>query len=110
MQPKFDIVYLEEARAFVMSLPMKAQEKIMYNITKSQYVMDRELFKKLEGSDIWEFRTLYNGCCYRLFAFWDKRKGALVVATHGITKKSQKTPHGQIEKAEELRKKYFNDK
>ena len=38
------------------------------------------------------------------------RKEALVVATHGIKKKTQKTPKREIEKAEKLRKEYFNDK
>jgi len=32
------------------------------------------------------------------------------VATHGIVKKTQKTPKKEIEKAEALRKEYFNDK
>ena len=31
-----------------------------------------KLFKKLEGSKIWEFRTDYNGNAYRLLSFWDK--------------------------------------
>lgn len=72
--------------------------------------MDKELFKKLENSEIWEFRTLFNGICYRLFAFWDTEIEALIVATHGMVKKTQKTPKSEIEKAEKLRKEYFNDK
>ncbi len=72
--------------------------------------MDKDLFKKLDNSEIWEFRTLFNGICYSLFAFWDTEKEALVVATHGIVKKTQKTPKKEIEKAEALRKEYFNDK
>lgn len=72
--------------------------------------MDSELFKKLENSEIWEFRTLFDGICYRLFAFWDKEIEALVVATHGIIKKTQKTPKREIDKAEALREKYYNDK
>ena len=52
--------------------------------------MDKELFKKLENSEIWELRTLFNGICYRLFAFWDTDKRTLVVATHGIIKKTSK--------------------
>lgn len=72
--------------------------------------MDKELFKKLENSRIWEFRTLFNGICYRLFAFWDTEIDALVVATHGIIKKTQKTPKKEIEKAEKLMEEYFNDK
>lgn len=54
--------------------------------------MDKEPFKKLENSEIWEFRTLFNGICYRLFAFWDTEIEALIVATHGMVKKTQKTP------------------
>lgn len=33
-----------------------------------------------------------------------------VIATHGIVKKTQKTPKKEIEKAESIRKEYFNDK
>lgn len=72
--------------------------------------IDKELFKKLENSEIWELRTLFNGVCYRLFAFWDTEREALVVATHGIMKKTQKTPKKEIKKAEAMRKEYFNNK
>lgn len=44
---------------------------------------------------------------YRLFAFWDKDKDTLVIATHGIIKKTQKTPNKEIAKAEAIRKEYF---
>ena len=33
-----------------------------------------------------------------------------MVATHGIVKKTQKTPQREIEKAETLRAEYFNGK
>ena len=56
------------------------------------------------------FLPLFNGICYRLFAFWDTEAGALVVATHGIVKKTRKTPGKEIEKAERIRQEYFNDK
>jgi phage-related protein len=74
-------------------------------------VNDNELFKKLNES-IWEFRTLYNSKAYRLFSFWDKTDGreTLVVATHGILKKTQKTPPKEIKKAEEIRIQYLNHK
>ena len=42
------VVLMEEASAFVRSLPLKVQEKITYNYKKiEQGVMDKELFKKL---------------------------------------------------------------
>lgn len=110
METRFKIVYTEEAYEFIHSLPEKVQDKIAYNIFKSRVVIDKELFKKLEGTDIWEFRTLYNGICYRLLAFWDTEEDTLVIATHGFIKKTQKTPSKEIEKAENIRKQYFNDK
>ena len=72
--------------------------------------MDKELFKKLENSNIWEFRTLYNGNCYRLFSFWDTETETLIIATHGIVKKTQKTPAKEIAKAEDIRRQYFEQK
>ena len=43
-------------------------------------------------------------------AFWDTEEETLVIATHGIVKKTQKTPLKEIAKAEEIRKEYFNNK
>lgn len=66
--------------------------------------------KKLKGSDIWEFRTKYSGSIYRIFAFWDTENDTLVVTTHGIIKKTQKTPSKEIKRAEDIRIEYFNTK
>ena len=111
MEPNFDIELLPEAIEFLESLDNKTREKIYYNIKKAQFVNDDELFKKLNAF-IWEFRTLYNSKAYRLFSFWDKTQGheALVIATHGILKKTQKTPPKEIKKAEEIRKQYLDNK
>ena len=110
METRFKIVYTDEAYQFLRSLPEKVQDKIAYNIFKSRVVINKELFKNLEGTNIWEFRTLYNGACYRLLAFWDTAEDTLVIATHGFIKKTQKTPSKEIDKAEDIRRKYFNDK
>jgi len=111
MRPNFDVELLPEAVEFLENLEDKAREKIYYNIRKAQFVNDNELLKKLNDF-IWEFRTLYNGKAYRLFSFWDRidEKETLVVATHGILKKTQKTPPKEIKKAEEIRKQYLNSK
>lgn len=97
------------ALSYLESLPEKVRDKIAYNISKSRYFIDKELFKKL-NDDIWEFRTRYQGMTYRLLAFWDNDTGNLVVATHGFIKKTQKTPESEIARAEALRKEYFIDK
>ena len=102
---------LKEAKDFVLSLHSSAMKKVLYNVHRiAKGEQNAELFKKLEGSDIWEFRTLYKGIQYRLFAFWDTDNDTLVIATHGIIKKTQKTPTKEISKAERIRKIYFNDK
>ena len=44
---------------------------------------------------------------YRLFAFWDTAENTLVVATHGILKKTRKIPKKEIAKAEALMNRYF---
>ena len=106
-KPKFTILYTEEAMSFLQSLDSKVQDKIAFNINKCRFYTDKELFKKLENSEIWEFRTLYNKKAYRLFAFWDKDKEAFVVATHGIVKKTQKTPKEVIQIAKDRRKDFI---
>lgn len=109
LRAKFEVTYMESALSYLESLPEKVQDKIAYNISKSRYFIDKELFKKL-NDNIWEFRTRYQGMTYRLLAFWDNETGNLVVATHGFIKKSQKTPDSEIVRAEALRKEYFESK
>ena len=111
MTEKFMVELLPEAVSFVESLSTKAREKILYNIRKSQFINDPELFKKL-NENIWEFRTLHNRTHYRIFAFWDKtnNKETLVLATHGIVKKKDKTPKIDLEKADRIRQQYLNQK
>jgi phage-related protein len=106
---KFKVVFLENAKEFLDSLDKKPREKVLFNIWKSREVNDPELFKKLRN-EIWEFRTKYSGKEFRLLAFWDKEEftDTLVIATHGFIKKQQKTPKSEIERAEQLRKDYFN--
>lgn len=104
----FRVIFSKEARAFLSTLPSKARVKVLYNVDKvAGGEIRKELFKKLEGTDIWEFRTLFAGNAYRLLAFWDTEKETLVIAANGFAKKTQKTPSKEISKAEEIRKRYF---
>jgi phage-related protein len=107
----FSVKYLSEAIVFLQSLEEDVRDKVNYNIRKvAGGIVDKELFKKLDNTNIWEFRTMYNGMAYRLFAFWDTNQEAMVIATHGIIKKTQKTPTKEIAKAERIRELYFNNK
>lgn len=102
------LILSNEAEAFVRCQQMKVQLKIAYNIRRLESgAIDKELFKKLGDTDIWELRTLFNGMCYRLFAFWDTETRALVIATHGIVKKTQKTPKKRDRKSRSNKKNIF---
>ena len=108
---KFNVLFLTEAREFLLMLDEKSRDKIVFNTRKAKIKNDKELFKKLEG-EIWEFRTLFNKTYFRIFAFWDKtdKTETLVLATHGIIKKTGKTPKKEIERAEKIRRLYFAQK
>ena len=105
----FETRFLEEAEVFMSKLDSKTLKKIFYNIDLAEQTNDPKLLKKLQN-DIWEFRTKYAGLQIRLLAFWDKRdnKKTLVVATHGFTKKVDKVPANEIERAVRLKEAYFN--
>lgn len=108
---KFEVIFLTDARKFLLGLDEKTRDKIIFNIDKAKIKTDNELFKKLKD-EIWEFRTLFNKTHFRIFAFWDKENDqkTLVLATHGTIKKTKKTPKKEIEKAEQLRLNYFEFK
>ena len=110
MKPKFEVIFLEQAIDFISKLDTKAKKKIYYNLDKAKLENDPKLFKKLTD-DIWEFRTLYQGIQYRLFAFWDKtdKTETLVLSTHGMIKKVSKVPKAEIEKALKIKTEYFNE-
>lgn len=112
LQNYIEIVLLDDASDFIESLPLAARRKIYYNMRKVRGgVVKSDLFKKLDGgSDLWEFRTLYNGIQYRLLAFWDAKAKRIVVATHGFVKKTWKVPAKEIARAEALRKEYYETK
>jgi phage-related protein len=111
MSERFRVLFLDEAADFLNRVQPKAREKIIFNIRKAQVINDNELFKKLTD-EVWEFRTLFNKTHYRLFAFWDKteRTDTIVISTHGVIKKTDKTPTTDLNKAENLRKLYFEQK
>ena len=107
----FNTRLLDEARKFVLNLDKKTAKKVVFNIDIAEQTNDPKLFKKLKN-DIWEFRTLYGGLQIRLLAFWDKSDGqtTLVLATHGFIKKVDKVPEKEIQRAINIRTKYFEQK
>jgi phage-related protein len=111
MIKRFETILLEEAFEFIEKQNFKARKKIFQNIRRAEQQSDSKFFKKLTDH-IWEFRTLYSGIQYRLLAFWDKedKPETLVLATHGIVKKTSKVDKKEIDKADKIRKRYFKNK
>ena len=103
----YGVGFMKDAKLFMDGLDEKSRNKV-YNIRKAQHIKDEDVFKKIDP-EIWEFRTLYNKRTIRLQAFWDKsdNKETIVIATHGFFKKTSKTPKSEIERAKEMRNKYF---
>jgi phage-related protein len=68
-----------------------------------------KFFRHIENtSGLYEIRVEYGGNIYRVFSFFDQNR--LVILINGFQKKSQKTPKNEIEKAERLKKEYFDEK
>lgn len=66
-------------------------------------------FKFIENSTgLYEIRVEFGSNIYRVFSFFDK--GQLIILVNGFQKKTQKTPSKEIEKAEKLKKQYFDEK
>lgn len=107
----FETRFLDEARNFIKTLDRKTAQKVFYNIDLAEQTNDSKLFKKLQ-KNIWEFRTNFSNTQIRLLAFWDRSgvQNTLVIATHGFTKKTDKVPGKEIQRAEQIRKRYFENK
>ena len=107
----FETAFLEQAEKFITGLDKKAATKVLYNIRLAEQTNDPKLLKKLRN-DIWEFRTRFGGQQIRLLAFWDKTndKETLVFATHGFIKKVDKVPANEIERAINIKRKYYESK
>lgn len=94
-----------EARDFLKALEKDPQQEFGASIRKVQSGQPVQNFKKLVNADgIYEFSVIAPHHTCRLFAFWDARGAAetLIVCTHGLDKKTQKTPPQEIRKAEQM--------
>ncbi len=107
-KPQFQVLLLDGARKFINSLEVDVQSEIYSDMRAASITKDSNLFKKISPT-IWEFRTKYKNLQYRTLAFWDKTQKAMVMATSGFIKKTQKTPPQEIKKAEQIMKQYYKN-
>lgn len=94
---------------FIERLTIKEQQKVKYGLLLLKS-LDRisTKFVKYVKDGIYELRTEYNGNIFRVFFIFDD--GNIVVLFNGFQKKTQKTPEKEINKAIEIKERYYEDK
>ena len=105
------IFYKDYFRDFYKLQAKKVQTKIIwtFRIIEDIERIPEIYFKHLENADgLYEIRIQLGSDIYRIFCFFDDEN--IVVVGHGFQKKTQKTPQKEIEKAQKIRKEYFDEK
>ena len=104
-------VYGNEFWDFYYAQNPVVQDKIdwVIGLVRSLRMVPEKFFKHLEGTDgLFEIRIKMGSDIFRIFCFFDE--GNLIILLSGFQKKSDKTPKNEIEKAERLKQKYYEDK
>ena len=105
------IAYKDYFEDFLQKQPVKVQNKI-FKIIEAIETLERipeNYLKLITGTKgLYEARISLASNIWRVFCFFDK--GRLVILLNGFTKKTQKTPKCEIEKALRLMADYFNEK
>lgn len=105
------VAYEDHFIYFLKDQDRKVQDKI-FKIIEAIETLERipsNYLKHLEGTNgLYEARIKLASNIWRVFCFFDK--GKLVILLNGFTKKTEKTPNGEIEKALRLMKKYNLEK
>ena len=105
------IFYKHYFNEFYVAQTDKVRKKIAQTLVWLQ-TLDRlpiTILKTIEGKKgLFEIRVEFGGDIFRVFCCFDE--GSLVILFNGFQKKTQKTPSGEIEKAERLMKEYFESK
>ncbi len=112
MEKKREILFYKQYfREFYQQQTGKVQKKILWTlqIVESLDIIPETYFKHLEGSAaLFEIRVQSGSDIFRIFCFFDKNN--LVVVGHGFQKKTQKTPAKELERAEKIKKEYYEEK
>ena len=99
----FEVFYNNQAK--------NVQKKIIWTLKIIEEIerIPELYFKYLKNTTgIYEIRVQVGSNIFRIFCFFDLNN--LVVIGHGFQKKSQKTPKQQLEKAEQIKREYYESK
>jgi phage-related protein len=104
-------VYGNEFWDFYYAQRSEVQDKIdwVIGLLRSLRMVPEKFFKHIEGTDgLFEIRIKVGSDIFRIFCFFDE--GNLIILLNGFQKKTDKTSKNEIEKAERLKLKYYEDK
>ena len=105
------IAYKNYFQDFLTKQPKKVQDKI-FKVIEAIETFERipsHYLKALKGTKgLYEARIKLGSDIWGVFCFFDK--GKLVILLNGFTKKTQKTPKKEIDKALVLMESYYADK
>lgn len=90
---------------------IRVQRKILWTLRIIEEIdrIPETYLKHLKNSSgLYEIRVQVGNNIFRIFCFFDIDN--IVVIGHGFQKKSQKTTKQQIERAEQIRKEYYDSK
>ena len=103
--------YKDYFQKFFSSVNSKEQKKILWTLRVIEDLdrIPEIYFKHLENTNgLYEIRIQVGNNIFRIFCFFDENN--LVVIEHGFQKKTQKTPVNEIERAEKIKKEYYEEK
>ena len=103
------VVFENHFKEFRKTLDRETLKKFYQVLTLIMMVKEipDKFLKAINGRPgLFEIRVEHGNNIYRVFCCFDE--GNLVILFNGFQKKTQKTPKEQLDKAEALMKKYFN--
>jgi len=89
----------------------KVQKKILWTlkiIEEFDRIPGIYLKHLTNTSGLYEIRVQVGSDIFRIFCFFDDEN--LIIIVHGFQKKSQKTPKREIERAEQIKQEYYENK
>jgi phage-related protein len=105
------VVFEDHFKQFRKALDKETLKKVykVLILIMTVEIVPVKFLKAIEGrKGLYEIRVEQGNNIYRIFCCFDE--GNLVILFNGFQKKSQRTPKEQLDKAEALMKKYFEQK
>lgn len=105
------LFYKDYFKDFFSRQTIKVKHRILWTLKIIEDIdrIPEVYFKHLENTDgLYEIRVQSGSNIFRIFCFFDENN--IVIVGHGFQKKTQKTPHKEIARAEQIKNEYYEEK